>query len=94
MSVTRINHFRAREGQGEVVRDQLRAIVPVIQALEACVSCQLLQDHQDGARFVVLEVWKSIEAHHAAAANIPKERVLQMMALLAEPPSGLYYEAV
>jgi quinol monooxygenase YgiN len=69
-------------------------MISTIRSLQGCLSCQLLQDHEDVTRFVILEVWQGIEVHKAAAQNIPKAQLEQTMTLLAELPSGSYYNAL
>ena len=61
MSLTRINHFHAAETSVDTLRTQLEAILPMIRASEGCESVQLLQSIAAPSRFVVVEVWASIE---------------------------------
>jgi quinol monooxygenase YgiN len=91
MSITRINEFRAKEGQAEALRTFLASIIPTIAATSGCCSCQLLQSHDNPTRFVVIEVWDSIEAHQASVRDIPPESLTNVMALLDGMPVGEYY---
>ncbi|MEQ8763525.1 MAG: antibiotic biosynthesis monooxygenase family protein [Planctomycetota bacterium] len=93
MTITRINEFHAREGEGEAFRALVESILPEIRAAEGCRSCQLLQRHDDASRLIVIEVWDSIEAHQAARHQIPSGNMIEAMKLLASPPSGQYYRA-
>jgi quinol monooxygenase YgiN len=93
MNVTRINQFRAQAGQSDALRDFLSSVVPTIESSAGCRSCQLLQSHDDPTRFVVIEVWESIEAHQASVKNIAPGALENAMKLLAGPPSGEYYHA-
>jgi quinol monooxygenase YgiN len=93
MPVTRINEFHAREGQGDAVKERLRAFVPLIAASAGCLSCQLLQAEDDPTRIVVIEVWDSASAHQASLKGIPPEAFAETMKLLAAPPTGRYYGA-
>ena len=93
MTVTRISEFRAQEGKDYALRDFLSSVVPAIQSSTGCRSCQLLQGHGDPTRFVMIEVWDSIEAHQASVKNIPSEAFQDVMKLLAGVPSGEYYHA-
>jgi len=91
MSLTRINTFVAKPGQGDALHQHLASFVPLIRATAGCQSCQLLHSTDTPERIVVLEVWESREAHRASAANIPPEAIQQTMALLAGTPMGEYY---
>ena len=91
MSITRISEFQAKDGQPQGLRDFLNSIVPTIEASEGCRSCRLLQDQDDERRFVVIEVWDSIEAHKASVKDIPTEQLEEVMQLLASPPQGRYF---
>lgn len=91
MSITRINEFQAREGQGDALRDFIQAFLPVIEASDGCRSCRLLQHQEDPTQIVVIEVWDSTEAHQASVRNIPPGALADAMKLLAGPPQGAYY---
>jgi quinol monooxygenase YgiN len=91
MTVTRINEFRAQVGKADALRDFLLSVVPTIESSVGCQACQLLQSHDDPTRFVVVEVWDSIEAHQASVKNIPAGAFEHVMQLLASAPSGAYY---
>ena len=94
MTITRINHFEAAEGQAEALRDFLKSVVATVKSAAGCQGCQLLRDPEEPRRLAIIEVWDSIAAHRAAAAVIPPERIAQVMPLLAGKPTGRYYEAV
>lgn len=91
MAVTRINEFRAQEGQREQLRDRLRSLIPTIQSARGCRSCELLEDQADAARLLVIEVWDSVEAHRAALQSVAADVFADTMQLLAAPPIGRYY---
>ncbi len=90
--VTRINEFRAKEGKADALRKFLTPVIPMIASSTGCVSCHLLQSHENPTRFVVLEVWNSIESHQAAVRNIPAEAFTEVMQLLDGAPTGEYYQ--
>jgi quinol monooxygenase YgiN len=92
MSVTRINDFRAKEGHIDALRAFLRQVIPSIASSRGCLSCKLLQSQDSPARFVVLEVWDSIESHKAAVKDIPPEMFVTVMELLDGRPSGEYFK--
>ncbi|KAF1048159.1 MAG: hypothetical protein GAK35_00383 [Herbaspirillum frisingense] len=91
MSITRINTFRAREHHAADLKHFLTGILPAIRASAGCQSCELLQDHADPSRIVIMEVWDSIEAHRESLRHVPPESIRQAKEFLAEPPSGAYY---
>jgi quinol monooxygenase YgiN len=93
MPVTRINEFQARAGQGDVLKERLLAVVPLIAASAGCRSCQLLQAEDDPTRIVVIEGWDSADAHRASLKGVPPEAFAETMKLLAAPPTGRYYRA-
>jgi quinol monooxygenase YgiN len=94
MTITRISEFGAQAGKDDALRDFLASVVPSIEASAGCQSCQLLQSHDDPTRFVVIEVWDSIEAHQASVKNIPPEAFQNIMKLLASAPRGEYYSSI
>ena len=91
MSVTRINDFRAKESKVDVLRAFLGQIIPSIASSQGCLSCKLLQSQDSPSRFVVFEVWDSIESHKAAVKDIPPEMFMTVMELLDGRPSGEYF---
>jgi quinol monooxygenase YgiN len=92
MSVTRVNQFHARSGQESAMRGRLQAVLRSLRTTAGCETCSLLEDVEDAARFVVIEVWESREAHQAAFEAIPPEEMAAFTTLLAQPPSGGYIE--
>ena len=91
MSITRINEFQAKDEQANALRSFLTRLIPTIAAIPGCQSCQLLQHHDEPSRFIVLEVWDSIEAHQASVKDIPPESLAEVMSLLNGMPTGAYY---
>ena len=91
MSITRINIFQAREHHAADLKEFLEGILPDIRASVGCQSCQLLQDHADPTRIVILEVWDSIEAHRESLRHVPPESIRRAKQFLAEAPNGAYY---
>jgi quinol monooxygenase YgiN len=91
MSVTRINDFRAKESKVDALRAFLGQIIPSIASSKGCLSCKLLQSQDSPSRFVVFEVWDSVESHKAAVKDIPPEMFMTVMELLDGRPSGEYF---
>lgn len=93
IKVTRINEFRAKEGRAEAFRSYFTPVIPLIASSPGCLSCQLLQSPDNPRRFVVLEVWDSMESHQASVRNIPAEAFAEIMELLDGVPVSEYYRA-
>ncbi len=91
MSITRISEFQAKPGNTEEVRTLLNSVIQIVQSTIGCESARLLQSQDDAARFVVIEIWSTVDAHKAAAKNIPPEKFRTAMQLLVSPPIGAYY---
>ncbi|MEO7913516.1 MAG: antibiotic biosynthesis monooxygenase [Roseiflexaceae bacterium] len=54
MSITRINEFTAKEGQGDRQRDLLRSFLANLASVAGCQSCQVLQSAEHPHRIVVI----------------------------------------
>ena len=91
MGMTRINEFRAKKGKADAFRAFLMRIIPTIASSAGCLSCRLLQSCENPTRFVVIEVWDSIESHQASMRDIPPEEFAEVMELLDGTPVGEYY---
>lgn len=94
MSVTRIGETQAKEGLTEALRDFLLSILPMIKSSEGCETVQLYQSQDDPSKFMIIEVWDSIESHLASVKNIPPEKLGEIRPLLATSPSGSYFNLV
>jgi quinol monooxygenase YgiN len=91
MTVTRIGKVQAKPELTETLRDFLISIMPMIKSSEGCESVQLYQSQDDATKFIVIEVWDSVESHQASVKNIPPEKLAEIRPLLASAPSGGYY---
>jgi quinol monooxygenase YgiN len=94
MSISRIGEIQAKDGFVEELREFLISIIPGIKASEGCESVHLHQSQDDPAKFMMIEVWDSVESHRASVKNIPPEKLGEIRPLLATSPSGSYYELV
>ena len=94
MPITRVNHFTAKPDSSELLAEFLSDVITVVSAAQGCLSCQLLRNQIHSQQFVILETWDSVDSHQKAAGMIPKERIMSVMAFLAEPPHGEYLSAV
>ena len=94
MSISRIGDVQAKPGRAEELRDFLGSILPMIRSAEGCESVQLYQSAEDPSKFIMIEVWDSIESHQASVKNIPAEKLGEIRPLLATSPSGGYFRLV
>jgi len=91
VKITRVNEFRAKEGQLDALLGQLRISVPQIKASRGCLSCRVLQHEEEPNRLIIIEEWKNEEAHIAAVKAIPLSVLQETMKLVSEPPYGENY---
>ena len=94
MTIARIGDFRANEGAIEELRDFLLSILPMIKSSQGCEAVQFYQSQEDPSKFVMIEIWDSIESHQASVRNIPPEKLSKIRPLLAASPSGSYFNVV
>lgn len=94
MSVSRIGEMKAKEDLSEELREFLISIMPGIRSSAGCESVQLYQSQDDPTKFMMIEVWDSIESHQASVKNIPPEKLGEIRPLLATSPGGSYYKLI
>jgi quinol monooxygenase YgiN len=94
VSIARIGETQAKAGMEAALSDFLVSIMPLILSSQGCLSCELFQDQEYPGKFIMIEVWESIEAHQASVKNIPPEKIGEIMPLLASSPGGRYYATV
>jgi quinol monooxygenase YgiN len=94
MSISRIGEVQAKEGLTEDLREFLISIMPLIKSSEGCESVQLYQSEDDPSKFMMIEVWDSVESHQISVKNIPREKLSEIRPLLASSPSGNYYKLI
>jgi len=94
LTVARIGEFQAKEGLTEDLQDFLISIMPLIKSSEGCESVQLYQSQDDPSKFIMVEIWDSVESHQASVKNIPSEKLAEIRPLLASSPGGSYYDLV
>jgi len=94
MSITRIGETQAKPELTQALRDFLVSIIPMIKSSEGCDSVQLYQSQDDPTRFIMIEIWDSIESHRASVKNIPPEKLADIRPLLAFAPGGGYFGLV
>ena len=92
MTVTRIGEMKATTGQEDALRIFiLTVVIPALEASEGMQSCHLLQNQADPTRFILIELWDSIEAHQASVKNIDPRQIENVMKLLSDKPWGEYF---
>jgi quinol monooxygenase YgiN len=94
MSIARIGETQAKPETIAFLREFLISIMPGIKSSPGCESVMLYQSQDDPTKFIMIEVWDSIESHQASVKNIPPEMLAQIRPLLAAPPSGRYHDLV
>lgn len=95
MSISRIGEMVAQTGKEDDLKSFIeRVIVPAIVSAEGGQSCQVYQNQSDPARFIIVEVWDSLEAHQASVKNITAEEIAEIKTLLADMPPGAYYTVI
>jgi quinol monooxygenase YgiN len=94
MSVSRIGEMKAKEHLAEELGEFLISIMPGIRSSAGCESVQLYQSQDDPTKFMMIEVWDSIESHQASVKNIPPEKLGEIRPLLATSPGGSYYKLI
>lgn len=93
MSITRINEFQAAEGKSEELFTFLTSLMLFISSSDGCESCEVLQNNDDAALFVVIEKWGSKNSHKQSLEQYPKEKMAAAMSLIGSPPKGSFYHA-
>jgi len=91
MSITRINHFTAAQGKQQQLLSFLQSLVPYISGSSGCIMCEVLCQHDNDEKFVVIEKWENVESHQQSLANFPTDDMQAAMALFGQPPSGAAY---
>jgi len=91
MSITRINEFLAAPERTRDLRDFLMTLLPYLEGCEGCEGVVLLSAEDDENKFVILERWTNREAHAAALAAYPPEKMTAAQDLLGGPPRGEFF---
>jgi len=91
MSISRIGEVQAKPELIEELREFLISIMLGIKSSAGCESVHLYQSADDPSRFLMVEVWDSVDSHQASVKNIPPEKLGEIRPLLATSPSGSYF---
>jgi quinol monooxygenase YgiN len=66
----------------------------IIKSSGECESVQLYQSRDNPSKFIMIEVWDSVESHQASVRNIPPEKLGTIVPMLATAPRGSYYDLI
>ena len=87
MSVMVIANFQAAEGKGEGLLPLLQEGRDISRQAEGCEAFDLYQRQDDSHKFVFVERWTSLEAHHANMAHniVATGHLDKLLPLLSAP---------
>ena len=90
MSVDVVVNFQASKGDAEHLLPLLSKGRDLSRTAEGCEAFELFQRQDDPSRFMFLERWTSIDAHHANMAQniVASGHLARLMPLLVEPPDS------
>lgn len=91
MSILRVNEFIAFPGKLDDLIEAFQTITPMIRMADGCESCQLLITPTGKEKVVIIEQWRDMKAHQAAAKHIAGSDFKRIISLLDGPPTGKYY---
>jgi quinol monooxygenase YgiN len=96
MSVTMIVNFQAAEGNAEPLLALLQQGRDMSAQAEGCEAFEVFQGEDDPNRFVMVERWTSVEAHHAnfVATIRGSGHLAKIAPLLSTPIKGGPHRAV
>ena len=96
MSVMVVVNFQASEGNADALLPLLCEGRDISRRADGCESFELYQRGDDRHKFMFLERWSSLDAHHANMANniVASGHLAQFMPLLIGPPDNGVIELV
>lgn len=96
MSVNLVVTFQASEGNAERLLPLLREGRDLSRQAEGCEVFDLFQRQDDPHKFMFIERWTSIEAHHANMAQniVASGHLAKLLPLLVGPPDNGVIESV
>ena len=78
--------LRARTDAIPILKTALKALDTAMAVVPGYGGSEVLRQHGDENRIVVLERWTSIEAHDAGSSAVPADIMRTMRESLAEKP--------
>jgi quinol monooxygenase YgiN len=96
MSVTVVVNFQASEGNAEALLPLLQEGRDISRHADGCESFELYQREDDPHKFMFLERWSSLDAHHANMARniVATGHLAKLMPLMVGPPDNGVIELV
>jgi len=90
VSVNVVISFQALPGKAAELLPLLKDGRDTSRAAEGCESFELFQRQDDENRFVFLETWSSIEAHHKNMTDniVATGHLMRILPLLVGPPDN------
>ena len=90
MSIDVVVNFQALPGRAIELRALLAQGRDISRAADGCESFELYQREDDEHKFMFLERWISIEAHHENMANniVASGHLAQIIPLIVGPPDN------
>jgi quinol monooxygenase YgiN len=92
MTVARLYRMTAAEGREDALAEALQDAARIVAGVPGSEGVEVLRDAEAPGRFVFIEKWTTIEHHKAAPAHLPKGGLDAVMAALAGPPEGAYFD--
>ena len=96
MSVNVVINFQALPGKAAELLPLLKEGRDISRAAEGCISFELFQRQDDENRFMFLETWSSLEAHHQNMADniVATGHLLRILPLIVSPPDNGVIQAI
>ena len=96
MSVNVVINFQALPGKAAELLPLLKEGRDISRAAEGCISFELFQRQDDENRFMFLETWSSLEAHHQNMADniVATGHLLRILPLIVGPPDNGVIQAI
>ena len=96
MSVTIVVNFEASVGNGERLLALLQQGRDFSRSAEGCESFEVFRRQDDPNKYMFLEQWASLDAHHENFATnvVASGHFAKITALLTEPPDNGVVETV
>jgi quinol monooxygenase YgiN len=96
VSVNVVVNFQASDGNAEQLLGLLREGRDLSSTADGCEAFDLFQRQDDPAKFMFLERWTSLDAHHANMATniVASGHLAKLLPLLVGPPDNGVIELV
>jgi len=90
MSIKVVINFQASEGRAAELLPLLQHGRDISRAAEGCETFELFQRQDDEHKFMFLEQWSSVEAHHENMAQniVASGHLGRILPLLVGPPDN------